>query len=499
MNIFILITIATIIGLVVFGGLIWYLYMKARFKTVPSNEALIITGPNIGDPKSESNVYQDDEGRHMRVVRGGGYRMKMFQSSTRVSLKSFQLEIKTPVVWTKAGVGIEAEAVATVKVADQLQGIVKYAEQFLGKSKDEVSDEISQVLNTNLRAILSKMTVEEINSDREAFNNKVTEVAQGQLNNMGFSITSLGLSDISDNEGYLENLGKPEIAKIKKKADIAESDASRETEMKIAENTELTEKEKISRQMNVADSRREKDLKEQSILSETNKAQAQAEASGQLEKESRALEIKEKQLHVERTEKENELHLIQMERENDVHIQRQKDDVRRQQSETDAAIMIKQSEASYESRIKEGKAEAEVIREQEKAKADGLRERANALAENKDVMLAELMIKTMPEFARAIAEPLSNVENIRILDGGNGDGVNSLSNGIIAQMANAEEGLNQMTGFNLTKMLENVSDQKKTYAFEQNEMSKNNDLENEEAALKNDIDQTQDVSSNEKQ
>ncbi|MGX9977297.1 flotillin family protein [Staphylococcus gallinarum] len=499
MNLLVLIGISVIVGLVLLIAIVWYLYMKARFKTVPSNEALIITGPNIGDPKTESNVYQDDEGRHLRVVRGGGYRMKMFQSSTRISLKSFQLEIKTPLVWTKAGVGIEAEAVATVKVADQLEGIVKYAEQFLGKSKDEVSDEISQVLNTNLRAILSKMTVEEINSDREAFNNKVTEVAQSQLNNMGFSITSLGLSDISDNEGYLENLGKPEIAKIKKKADIAESDAARETEMKLAENTELTEKEKISRQMNVADSRREKDLKEQAILSETNKAQAQAEASGQLERESRALEIKEKQLSVERTEKENELHLIQMERENDVRIQRQKDDVRRQQSETDASIRIKQAEADYEARIKEGKAEAEVIREQEKAKADGLRERANALAENKDVILAELMIKTMPEFARAIAEPLSNVENIRILDGGNGEGVNSLSNGIIAQMANAEEGLNQMTGFNLTQMLENVSNQKKTYAFEQHETNKNfesestlscedtdSKVENEHADIKND-------------
>jgi len=338
------------------------------------------------------------------------------------------------------------------------------------------------------------MTVEEINSDREAFNNKVTEVAQEQLNNMGFSITSLGLSDISDNEGYLENLGKPEIAKIKKKADIAESDALRETEMKVAENTELTEKEKISRQMNVADSRREKDLKEQSILSETNKAQAQAEASGQLEKESRALEIKEKQLNVERTEKENELHLIQMERENDVRIQRQKDDVRRQQSETDAAIKIKQAEASYEARIKEGKAEAEVIREQEKAKADGLRERANALAENKDVMLAELMIKTLPEFAKAIAEPLSNVENIRILDGGNGEGINSLSNGIISQMANAEEGLNQMTGFNLTQMLENVSNQKKTYAFEQNASSD----EEVEVPIENDAPHDEDISEDEK-
>lgn len=115
------------------------------------------------------------------------------------------------------------------------------------------------------------------------------------------------------------------------------------------------------------------------------------------------------------------------------------------------------------------------------------------------------MINTLPEFARAIAEPLSNVENIRILDGGNGEGVNSLSNGIISQMANAEEGLNQMTGFNLTQMLENISNQKKTYAFEQNESSsenegssENNDLESEEAPLKDDIDQTEDMSNDEK-
>lgn len=109
-------------------------------------------------------------------------------------------------------------------------------------------------------------------------------------------------------------------------------------------------------------------------------------------------------------------------------------------------------------------------------------------------MLAELMIKTLPEFAKAIAEPLSNVENIRILDGGNGEGINSLSNGIISQMANAEEGLNQMTGFNLTQMLENVSNQKKTYAFEQNASSD----EEVEVPIENDVPHDEDISEDEK-
>lgn len=75
------------------------------------------------------------------------------------------------------GVGIYGQAVATVKVADDLDGIVKYAEQFLGKDQKDIQHEISEVLNSNLRAILSKMTVEQINKDRESFNEQVREIA----------------------------------------------------------------------------------------------------------------------------------------------------------------------------------------------------------------------------------------------------------------------------------------------------------------------------------
>lgn len=129
MFIFVLFIIAIV------GGAAWFIYMKLRYKTVPSNMALIITGPKLGDPKKESNIFQDEQGRSMKVIRGGGHRLRMFQTHTPVSLTSFQLQLKTPKVYTLQGVGIFGEAVATVKVADTLEGIVKYAEQFLGKNK----------------------------------------------------------------------------------------------------------------------------------------------------------------------------------------------------------------------------------------------------------------------------------------------------------------------------------------------------------------------------
>ncbi|WP_240490518.1 SPFH domain-containing protein [Oceanobacillus sp. E9] len=73
---------------------------------------------------------------------------------------------------------MEAEAVAMLKVADSLEGIARYAEQFLNKDQDEIDEEITEVLAANLRAILAKLTVEDINNDRESFNQQVTEIAQ---------------------------------------------------------------------------------------------------------------------------------------------------------------------------------------------------------------------------------------------------------------------------------------------------------------------------------
>nr|WP_272032608.1 flotillin family protein [Oceanobacillus kimchii] len=84
----------------------------------------------------------------------------------------------SPTVHTLKGVPIEAEAVAMLKVADSLEGIARYAEQFLNKDQDEIDEEITEVLAANLRAILAKLTVEDINNDRESFNQQVTEIAQ---------------------------------------------------------------------------------------------------------------------------------------------------------------------------------------------------------------------------------------------------------------------------------------------------------------------------------
>lgn len=476
-----------IIGLIVviilslIGSLIWYIYMKFRYRTVPSNEALIVTGPNLGDEKKEKNIYKDDQGRYMKIVRGGGHRLRMFQTGTKVSLKSFQLEIQTPKVYTQQGVGIYGEAVATLKVSDTLEGIVKYAEQFLGKKQNEISHEISEVLSSNLRAILSKMTVEQINGDRESFNEQVREIAQDQLDRMGFKITSLGLTDISDDEGYLENLGRPQIAVVKKTAEIAEAENKRETELKQAEVNEEVSKEKYEREMNIADTRKEKDIKDAKILAETQREKAIAEAAYELEQEERRLNIEKQRLEIREQEKANELKLRQMERENEVTLEKQQVEVRKQQAEADYYAKIKEAEAIAKAKIEEGRAEAQVIREKSIAEVEAIERRAAALNKHKEVMLTEMIIKMAPEFANAVAEPLGRVESIRILDGGEGKQVNALPKTVTNMIASLQESLGQMTGIDLEKILENVSARSEEVNEKPIDTLNNNELDDEDS------------------
>lgn len=459
--------IALIIGLIVFAGLAYvigrFIYVRIRFETASSNEALVITGPDLGDPKDPS-IYKDDEGRYVKVVRGGGHLRKRFQTVERVPLRSFQIYMETPEVRTLHKVGVFAKATATVTVAETLEGVVKYAEQFLGKDPEDIQYQIEKVLDTSLRAILSQMSVEDINSNMEDFNKAVRKIAQEELTRMGFQITSLGLSEIWDDHGYLENLGAPQVAEIAKQAEIAKAESRRETELKQAEVDEEVAREKYQREMNIAESRKEKELKDADILAQTEKERAVAEAAYGLEQEERRLAIEERRLQIREQEKRKELEIRELERENEVRLQarqveleEQQVEVRKKQADADYYATTREAEAIAQARIADGKAEAQVIREKSMAEVEAIEKRAEAMAKHQDVILSEKVIEMLPVFAEAVSKSLSGVESIRILDGGNGEQVRSLPMTVTNTMTQLQESLGQMTGFDLEGLLQNIS------------------------------------------
>lgn len=450
------------------AGVGYFFWMKIRYRTAKSNEALIITGPKLGDPQKDTNIFTDDEGRSMKIIRGGGYLLRRFQTSTPVNLTSFQLKLATPRVYTNAGVPIVADAVAMVKVADTLNGIANYAEQFLGKEQDEIELEIIEVLGSNLRAILSKMTVEDINSDREKFNTDVQEIAQKQLDLMGFKITSLGLTDLRDadeDNGYLENLGRPRIAEVRKHAEIAEANTERETRIHRAQTDQEAKEEEYKRQISIAESRKQKDLKDAAFMGETERARAKSEQSYELEKAKLAMEIQEEELNMQFQERERAVRL----EEEESKVRKTKADASYYETtrtaEAEARRSVIDGEAKAKIKRDEGAAEAEVIRERGKAEAESRKLLAEAMEEHGDVIIAEKLIDMLPVFAEKVAQPLNNIDSVKIIDSGNGQGVPSFGRSVTQTMVDMQEPLKEMTGIDIADMLKSYT-AKKTETFE---------------------------------
>ncbi|WP_211654391.1 flotillin family protein [Planococcus alpniumensis] len=438
------------------AGVGYFFWMKIRYRTAKSNEALIITGPKLGDPNKDTNIFTDDEGRSMKIIRGGGYLLRRFQTSTPVNLTSFQLKLSTPRVYTNAGVPIVADAVAMVKVADTLNGIANYAEQFLGKKQEEIEVEIIEVLGSNLRAILSKMTVEDINSDREKFNTDVQEIAQKQLDLMGFKITSLGLTDLRDadeDNGYLENLGRPRIAEVRKQAEIAEANTERETRIHRAQTDQEAKEEEYKRQISIAESRKSKDLKDAAFKEETERARAKSEQSYELEKAKLAMEIQEEELNKQFMERERAVRL----EEEESKVRKTKADASYYETtrtaEAEARRSVIDGEAKAKIKRDEGAAEAEVIRERGKAEAESRKLLAEAMEEHGDVIIAEKLIDMLPVFAEKVAQPLNNIDSVKIIDSGNGQGVPSFGRSVTRTMVDMQEPLKEMTGIDIADML----------------------------------------------
>jgi len=250
---FLLVPVIVIVVVMVLGLAFW-----TRYKTVGPDEAMIVTGSFLGS----KNVMLDDSGRRIKIVRGGGaFILPVFQQSGFISLLSHKLDVSTPEVYTEQGVPVLADGVAIIKIGGSIEDVATAAEQYMGKPTDALKSEAQEVLEGHLRSILGTMTVEEVYRNRDKFAQEVQGVAAKDLKKMGLQIVSFTIKDVRDKQGYLEALGKPRIAVVKRDADIAEAEAVRDARIKKALAEEEGKKAELLRDTNVAEAEKEKELK----------------------------------------------------------------------------------------------------------------------------------------------------------------------------------------------------------------------------------------------
>ena len=205
----------------------------AGFFTVGPNHALIVSGGSA-EPRIK--------------VGGRMFVLPIIQKAQVLSLEVMTLQINTARVYTKEGVSISVDGVAQVKVGRSEAAIRTAAEQFLGKSVQEIAEVALQTLEGQQRAILGTMTVEDIYRDRVAFAEQVRDVAATDMTNMGLGIVSFSIRDIQDEQGYLEALGMRRTAEVKRDATIGEAEAARDAGNQVGAGRTTARSRQIHRQ-----------------------------------------------------------------------------------------------------------------------------------------------------------------------------------------------------------------------------------------------------------
>ena len=471
-----------IIGLVAIAVLVvlFFIIFSARYKKARPDVALIINGSFLGN----KNVTTDATGNKLKIIRSGGtFVIPIFQESSELSLLSSKLDVSTPEVYTEQGVPVLADGTAIIKIGSSSEHIATAAEQFLGKSRADLENEAREVLEGHLRSILGSMTVEEIYQNRDKFSQSVQEVASVDLEKMGLVIVSFTIKEVKDTNGYLDSLGKPRIAQVKRDAEIAEAEAIKETRIKKAQAEQESQQAELQRQTEIAEASKEKELKLADYRREQDIAKAKADQAYGLENAKLQQEVKEQEMEVQIIERQKQIELeekeiIRREKQYDSEVKKKADADRyakEQEALAQKAREIAEAEAEAE-KVKlsataeadakkqlaeaeafklssEGKAKAESIEAVGKAEAEAKEKLAEALAKYGEAAVIEMIISVMPQMAEQIAKPISNIDKVTVLDGGSGNGVSGFAGNTGKMIASTQEVISETLGLDVADLI----------------------------------------------
>jgi flotillin len=480
---------AAALGIIIVVLLVVFVYI-ARYSKAGPNEVLVVSGRKHKVVDADGQAHT----RGFRIVKGGGtFVWPVIEKVDILSLELLTIDVQTPEVYTSKGVPVKVDGVAQIKVKGDDVSIATASEQFLSKGVEEIKNIAMQTLEGHLRAILGTMTVEEIYQNRDAFASKVQEVAAGDMANMGLGIVSFTIRDIRDTQGYLDALGKPRIAQVKRDAVIAQAEADRDAMIKSSQAAQAGQEAKFVADTKIAEAQRDYQSNVAQYQAAVNQKKAESDLAYDLQKFKTGQLVKAEEVQVQIIEKQKQIELQQQEilrkqRELEALVQKPADaerykvetlaNAKKFQLETEAAGAAAAAKATgfanadvnkatgiaeAEANKAKGLAEAAIIEAQGKATAEATRLKAQAFQQYNEAAVIELLVKVLPEIAGRISEPLAKMEKMVIINTGNGPGggASKLTGDVTQIIAQLPPVLESLTGVKFEKLLEQVPALKK--------------------------------------
>ena len=405
-----------------------------------------------------------------RMVRGGAaLRIPLLEKVEYLHLNVMTIPLEIKRAYTLKGVPVSVKAVANVKIRGDETSLQASAERFLGMTHDEVQKVIFQTLEGHLRSILGTLTVEEVNSDRQSFAQKLTTEAATDLEKMGIGVDVLTIQEISDEEEYLNALGKRRTAEVKRDATIGEAEAHRDAKIKSAEALQLGEKAKFQADADIAQAQRDFAIRQAQYQAEIETQKARAEQAGPLSQATARQAVVAEEVKIEKTRTQE---MISVQEQEVLRKQKELEATVIKPAEADRLAAVVRAEAAKQSAILEaegrrsalialaeaeqeklrkegagraaaveaegraeaakieaiGLAQAKAIEAQGVAEATAILRKAEAWKEFNDAARLQTILEKLPAIIEAstgvfgaVAAPMGNIDKLVVIDqGGNG-------------------------------------------------------------------------------
>jgi len=433
-------------------GVITSLYRKAG-----PNEALIVYG-----------IFGT------KVVKGHGTMIfPMVESFRQLSLElmSFDVAPKQD-LYTKQGVAVTVEAVAQIKVRSDQASILTAAEQFLTKGPEEREGLIRLVMEGHLRGIIGQLTVEQIVKEPEMVGERMRGTCAGDMSKMGLEVISFTIKEVRDKNEYISNMGRPDVARIKRDAEaerdtaILRANALRDSSVNKAKADQervIAETASATRQ---AEAQRDLDIKKAEYSEQSRRQQANADKAYELQTNVMLQQVTAEQVKIQQVEKEGQIKVQEAEilrnEKQLIATVLKASEIERQRIENMAAAEKNRLTTEAEGRASaiqvQGEAEASIIFQKGSAEAKAMSVKAEAYQEWNQAAVVDKLLTNMADVVRAMAEPLSKVDHITIVSTGNDDaaGAHKITGDMTRIAAQVPALFEALSGMDIKQLMSNV-------------------------------------------
>jgi flotillin len=459
-------TVIVVIGLCFLATIVLLTVLARMFRKAGPNEALIVYGF-----------------RGPRVIKGHATMIfPVVEHCRQLSLELMSFDVAPQQdLYTRQGVAVTVEAVAQIKVRSDQESILTAAEQFLTKTPDQREGLIRLVMEGHLRGIIGQLTVEQIVKEPEMVAERMRSTCADDMSKMGLEVVSFTIREVRDKNEYITNMGRPDIARIRRDAEIASAEAERDTAIRRAnalreaaiakaasdQDRVIAETASLAKQ---AEAQRDLDIQKAQFAEQSRRQEAQADKAYELQTNVMQQKVIAEQVKVQQIEKEGqvkvqEAEILRNEKELIATVLK-RSEIDKQRVENlangERARLMAEAEGRASAIRLQGEAEAAIILQKGEAEAKAMNVKAEAYQEWSQAAVVDKLITNLADVVRAMSEPLSKVDKITIVSTGNNGnvGAHKLTGEMTEIAAQVPALFEALSGMKMSDLMSNVKQMK---------------------------------------